>query len=56
MDFALTLLFIIVIMIIERYANRTDTMETREKLGIRDNSRTENKTRFFSDEEIFKKS
>jgi hypothetical protein len=43
-------------MIIERYANRTDTMETRAKVDIMDTSRIENKTRFFSDEEIFKKS
>jgi hypothetical protein len=52
-EMAITVLLVITILIIERYANRSDTKKVEEKKLVED--ATEHKKSFFSNEDMFKR-
>lgn len=53
-EMALTVIIVLFIMIVERFANRTDTKKIEEK-KIDDDEAIEQKKSFFSNEEMFKR-
>jgi len=54
-DMALTLIVVIIIIIIERYANRTDTKAVVDKRLKNKDTKLDNQKSFFSSDEIFKR-